>query len=208
MVNESDRNYDDFSIVSDGFTDVSSESKQTLQYNGADADPGEVIKSNANASLDKIDVLLSQHGAVIDAALALSVTSPENLADVGHAIKTLTAPIVMQFTDIKVLREFIRRHGMFGVRIASLINVPDVVKDRLYEQSVWDVRPVDYPILLDRVQSVADATAAQKRKEEVGKRMLLRDKRRVTAEFSSPDETINANSRSADDGNEDDNFEG
>lgn len=177
--------FEDFAVVDDGFRDVTTDINHKLQVIEVDAGPGEMKSSNNVSDIGKLDVLLAQHGSTIDASLALSVVSPENLADVGFAIKTLPAPIVMQFTDVKILREFIRRHGLFGVRIAALRNIPDIIKDRLYEQSVWDLASVDYPILLERVQSLADAQAAEKRKNEVHKRMDRRERQRVTTEFES-----------------------
>lgn len=176
--------YDDFQVADDGFRDVSKSISGRLGIAEVDAEPGEMVNSNGdNTPLDKIGVLIVPQGAQLDKALALDAVEVVNLADVGHAIKTLESPVPMVFTDVKVLREFIRRHGLFGVRIAHLRNVPDVIKDRLYEQSVWDLTAVDYPILLERVRSLAEATAAKRRKDEVGKRMALRDKRRVTEEF-------------------------
>lgn len=201
--------YSDFAVVDDGFRDITQNAETKLQFREIDAAPGDIIESrNANTSIDKIDVLIAQSGVTIDAALALSTITVDNLADVGHAIKTVTSPVVMQFPDIRVLREFVRRHGMFGVRIAALRNIPDVIKDRLYEQSVWDVTSVDYPILLERVKSIADADAAKRRKDEVKKRMDLRDKRRVTEE-SGTDESAQPVSRLGDDAVDDeDQFEG
>lgn len=183
-MSEESKDYSDFAPVGDGFTSVNTDKNGKLLYNTADAEIGDIVESKQmdSASLSKTDVLICQAGAKLDESLALQVTTPENLADVGHAIKTLAAPIVMQFTDIRILREFIRRHGLFGVRIAHLKNVPEVVVDRLYDQSVWDVRSIDYPVLLDKVQSIADADAAKKRKEEVRRRMDIRERRRVTDE--------------------------
>lgn len=181
--------YDDFAVVDDGFRDVTTDVNHKLQVIEIDAGPGDVKTSNNVSDVGKLDVLLAQHGATIDASLALPVVSPDNLADVGFAIKTQPAPLVMQFTDVKILREFIRRHGLFGVKIAALRNIPDLIKDRLYEQSVWDLPSVDYPILLERVQSLADAQAAEKRKNEVHKRMDRRERQRVTTEFTSENAT-------------------
>lgn len=172
--------YDDFNPVDDGFRTMNS-SNGELETTRDDASSDDIVRSGGT-TLDKIDVLLSQDAAPIDPDLGLSVVQCENLADVGHAIKSVESPFVIQIKNIPVLREFIRRHGLFGVRIAALRNIPELVKDRLYEQSVWSLNSVDYPILLDRVQSVADATAARKRQDEVKKRMSLREKRRVTAE--------------------------
>lgn len=187
MSSDETKDYSDFAPVGDGFTTVNTDKAGHLIHNESDAEPGDVVESTKaeGASLSKIDVLICQPGAKLDDSLALQVVSPENLADVGHAIKTVEKPMVMQFTDVRILREFIRRHGLFGVRIAQLRNVPEVVVDRLYDQSVWDLQAVDYPVLLAKVQSVADADAAKRRKEEVQRRMSIRERRRVTDESES-----------------------
>lgn len=177
---DTSNSYDDFNPVDDGFRTMN-QSGVELETTRDDASADDIVKSGGT-TLDKIDVLLAQDAAPIDSDLGLSVVQCENLADVGHAIKSVDSPFVLQIKSIPVLREFIRRHGLFGVRIAALRNIPELVKDRLYEQSVWSLNSVDYPILLDRVQSVADATAARKRQDEVKKRMSLREKRRITAE--------------------------
>lgn len=180
-----DDTYSDFQVVDDGFRDVSKDDKRRLSIAEIDAEPGEMIEpSSDNVALDRVGVLIVPLGAQIDKELALNVVEVTNLADVGFSIKSLEAPVPMAFKEIMVLREFVRRHGLFGVRIAHLRNVPDVVRDRLYDQSVWDIEAVDYPILLERVRSVTEAGAAKRRKDEVTKRMALRDKRRVTEEFA------------------------
>lgn len=180
-----DDTYSDFQVVDDGFRDVSKDDKRRLSIAEIDAEPGEMVEpSNDNVALDRVGVLIVPLGAQIDKELALNVVEVTDLADVGFSIKSLEAPVSMAFKEIKVLREFVRRHGLFGVRIAHLRNIPDVVRDRLYDQSVWDIEAVDYPILLERVRSVTEAGAAKRRKDEVNKRMALRDKRRVTEEFA------------------------
>lgn len=207
---EESKDYSDFTPVGDGFTNVNTDKNGKLLYNAADAEIGDIVESKQtdSASLSKTDVLICQAGAKLDESLALQVTTPENLADVGHAIKTLSAPIVMQFTDIRILREFIRRHGLFGVRIACLKNVPEVVVDRLYDQSVWDVRSIDYPVLLDKVQSVADADAAKKRKEEVRRRMDIRERRRVTDESEAETDAATGFSTASESFEDEEQFEG
>lgn len=180
-----DDTYSDFQVVDDGFRDVSKDDKRRLSIAEIDAEPGEMVEpSSDNVALDRVGVLIVPLGAQIDKELALNVVEVTDLADVGFSIKSLEAPVSMAFKEIKVLREFVRRHGLFGVRIAHLRNIPDVVRDRLYDQSVWDIDAVDYPILLERVRSVTEADAAKRRKDEVAKRMALRDKRRVTEEFA------------------------
>lgn len=180
-----DDTYSDFQVVDDGFRDVSKDDKRRLSIAEIDAEPGEMVEpSSDNVALDRVGVLIVPLGAQIDKELALNVVEVTDLADVGFSIKSLEAPVSMAFKEIKVLREFVRRHGLFGVRIAHLRNIPDVVRDRLYDQSVWDIEAVDYPILLERVRSVTEADAAKRRKDEVTKRMALRDKRRVTEEFA------------------------
>lgn len=180
-----DDTYSDFQVVDDGFRDVSKDDKRRLSIAEIDAEPGEMVEpSSDNVALDRVGVLIVPLGAQIDKELALNVVEVTDLADVGFSIKSLEAPVSMAFKEIKVLREFVRRHGLFGVRIAHLRNIPDVVRDRLYDQSVWDIEAVDYPILLERVRSVTEADAAKRRKDEVTKRMSLREKRRVTEEFA------------------------
>lgn len=174
----SDTELDEFSPTDDGFRSVESDAPVV---DATDANVEETTLSHG-VTLDKVDVLISQHGATVDSELGLAVVNADNLADVGFNIKSVTMPFVLQFSDIRILREFIRRHGMFGVKIAALTNIPDVVKDRLYEQSVWDMNAVDYPVLLDRVRTVADSDAAKRRKDEVQKRRDRREVQRVTAE--------------------------
>lgn len=175
----SDDELNEFSPADDGFRTVNDEGPLVSEL---DAKPDGKVDSQGT-TLDKVDVLIAPNGAVVDAELGLGVVTVDNLADVGFSIKSAASPMVMQFKDVRVLREFIRRHGMFGVSIAALVNIPDVVKDRLYDQSIWDLRTIDYPVLLDRVQTATDAAAARKRKDEVGKRMQRRETQRVTAEF-------------------------
>lgn len=173
-----DEDLKDFSPADDGFRTINEDGP--LEPSLDTAPDAEI--SSKGTTLDKIDVLIAQVGSTIDSDLGLSVVTVDNLADVGFNIKSLTAPFVMEFNDMRVLREFIRRHAMFGVSIAYLKNIPDVVKDRLFDQSVWDLKTVDYPVLLDRVQSIADSQAAVRRKDEVAKRMRRREVQRVTEE--------------------------
>lgn len=194
----------EFSPADDGFRTVSDEGPLISDL---DAKPDGKVDSQGT-TLDKVDVLIAPFGASIDAELGLGVVTVDNLADVGFSIKSVAAPMVMQFKDVRILREFIRRHGMFGVSIAALANIPDVVKDRLYDQSIWDLRTIDYPVLLDRVQTMADATAARKRKDEVGKRMQRRETQRVTAEYDQTGYTDEKRSQNHVDDEDGEQFEG
>lgn len=179
---ENSDDYSDFTPTTDGFTDV--DDKQSLklgQPSAEEVERDETIPSGT-VQLNKVDVLLAPKEGNIDHELGLQSVTVVNLADVGFNIKSVETPFVMIFDDVRVLREFIRRHNMFGVKIAALTNVPVTVKDRLYEQSVWDLDRVDYPVLLDRVRAASDAQAASNRKDEVKKRMERREVQRVTAE--------------------------
>lgn len=174
--------YSDFTPTTDGFTEIDDKASLKLGQPGSEEVGADEKVPSGTVTLNKVDVLLAPKEGNIDQELGLQSVTVGNLADVGFNIKSVETPFVMIFDDVRVLREFIRRHNMFGVKIAELANVPVTVKDRLYEQSVWDLDKVDYPVLLDRVRAAADAQAASGRKDEVRKRMERREIQRVTTE--------------------------